>query len=42
MHNRYVGISANIGNRFNTRLSVVTELGFDAATMGNSLLCGGK
>jgi hypothetical protein len=31
--NRYIGISQNIGNRFSTRMSVVTELGFPTATM---------
>jgi hypothetical protein len=34
-HNRYVGISTNIGNRFSTRMSVVTELGIPAAAMAN-------
>lgn len=34
-HNRYIGISNNIGNRFTPRMSVVTELGFPAATMGS-------
>lgn len=33
LENRYIGISQNIGNRFAGRMSVVTELGFSAATM---------
>jgi hypothetical protein len=31
--NRYVGISTNLNQRFRSRMSVVTELGFDAAQM---------
>ncbi|MBC7953099.1 MAG: hypothetical protein H7Z12_14930 [Rhodospirillaceae bacterium] len=35
-HNRYVGISGNLFNRFNTgRLPTITEMGFPAATMQN-------
>lgn len=32
-HNRYVGISSNIGQRFAGRMAAVTELGFPTATM---------
>lgn len=32
--NRYIGISQNIGNRFNTRMATITELGFPPAIMG--------
>ena len=35
VENRYMGISHNIGNRFNTRMATVTEMGIDAATLGN-------
>jgi hypothetical protein len=41
-HNRYIGISGNIGNRFNPRMSVITELGFDAPTMGNIFVVWGQ
>ncbi len=34
-NNRYIGISGNIANRFNTRLATVTEMGFAVATMAN-------
>lgn len=34
MENRYVGISQDIGHRFSSRMSVVTELGFSNAVMG--------
>lgn len=33
-NNRYAGISGNLTARFNTRMAVVTEMGFSAATMG--------
>jgi hypothetical protein len=33
-NNRYIGISGNIANRFNTRLATVTEMGFAPAAMG--------
>lgn len=32
-NNRYAGISGNLTNRFNTRMAVVTEMGFAHATM---------
>ena len=32
-NNRYVGISSNIKNRFNTRLATVTEMGFNNLEM---------
>lgn len=32
-NNRYIGISTNIQNRFNTRLGVITEMGFSALQM---------
>jgi hypothetical protein len=35
VENRYVGISSNIGNRFNTRMATVTEMGISAATLAN-------
>jgi len=35
VENRYIGISSNIGNRFNTRMATVTEMGIDAATLAN-------
>ena len=35
VENRYIGISSNIGNRFNTRMATVTEMGIDAVTLGN-------
>lgn len=34
-HNRYIGISSNIRQRFNTRLATVVEMGFSQATMDN-------
>jgi len=33
-NNRYIGISTNLANRFNTRMATITECGFAAATMG--------
>jgi hypothetical protein len=35
LENRYVGISSDIGVRFNTRMATVTEMGIDAATLAN-------
>ena len=32
-NNRYAGISTNLASRFNTRMAVVTELGFSQAVM---------
>ncbi|MCU6501151.1 GIY-YIG nuclease family protein [Rugamonas sp. A1-17] len=42
IHNRYVGISTNIGSRFGPRMSVVTELGFDVPTMANIFVVWGQ
>ena len=34
-NNRYIGIAANIQNRFQTRLATVTEMGFGPAVLAN-------
>lgn len=34
-NNRYIGIAANIHNRFQTRLATVTEMGFSPAVLAN-------
>jgi hypothetical protein len=34
-HNRYIGISSNIQQRFNTRLATVVEMGFSQEIMNN-------
>lgn len=34
-NNRYIGIAANIHNRFQTRLATVTEMGFGPAVLAN-------
>jgi hypothetical protein len=40
-NNRYAGISGNLTNRFNTRMAVVTEMGFAPATMALIGVCWG-
>jgi len=41
-NNRYVGISSDLGSRFNTRLAVITEMGFSADQMGQVGVCWGS